>query len=66
MGALVDLFTSFSGLLSLAVIGFMLLMAVFLFRWVNNNVEKAVAEQENRAQDSKPSLDKQADTAMSL
>ncbi|WKD49599.1 DUF3149 domain-containing protein [Microbulbifer spongiae] len=66
MGALVDLFTSFSGLLSLAVIGFMLLMAVFLFRWVGNNVRKSLAEQERRTQGSKSSPDKQTDTAVSL
>ncbi|WHI44975.1 DUF3149 domain-containing protein [Microbulbifer sp. EKSA008] len=49
MDALIDLFTSFSGLLSLAVIAFIFLMAAFFVRLVRNNVEKAVAEQERIA-----------------
>ncbi|WP_444887547.1 DUF3149 domain-containing protein [Microbulbifer sp. JMSA008] len=48
MDALIDLFTSFSGLLSLAVIGFIFLMAYYFYRLVSNNVEKAVAEQEKK------------------
>ncbi|GAA5443906.1 hypothetical protein Misp06_02084 [Microbulbifer sp. NBRC 101763] len=50
MDALIDLFTSFSGLLSLAVIGFIFLMAFYFYRLVQNNVEKAVAEQERKEQ----------------
>ncbi|WP_444943169.1 DUF3149 domain-containing protein [Microbulbifer sp. ZKSA006] len=49
MDALIDLFTSFSGLLSLGVIAFIFLMAVFFVRLIRNNVEKAVAEQDRIA-----------------
>ncbi|GAB2903807.1 DUF3149 domain-containing protein [Microbulbifer echini] len=48
MDALIDLFTSFSGLLSLAVIAFIFLMAVYFYRLIRNNVEREVAEQEQR------------------
>ncbi|WP_444929006.1 DUF3149 domain-containing protein [Microbulbifer sp. SSSA002] len=49
MDALIDLFTSFSGLLSLGVIAFIFLMAAFFVRLIRNNVEKAVAEQDRIA-----------------
>ncbi|MFA0810472.1 DUF3149 domain-containing protein [Microbulbifer epialgicus] len=65
MDALIDLFTSFSGLLSLAVIGFILLMAFYFYRLVRNNVEKAVAEQERQEKAAASHGNKPAGAAVS-
>lgn len=40
MDALIDLFTSFSGLLSLGVIAFVCLMAAYFIRLVLRNIDK--------------------------
>lgn len=65
MDALIDLFTSFSGLLSLAVIGFIFLMAFYFYRLIRNNVEKAVAEQELKKQMATSQGNKPAGAAVS-
>ncbi|MEX2962426.1 DUF3149 domain-containing protein [Microbulbifer sp. TYP-18] len=44
MTALIDLFTSFSGLLSLGIIGFVCLMAAFFIRLVLRNMEQSATE----------------------
>ncbi|WP_226644282.1 DUF3149 domain-containing protein [Microbulbifer variabilis] len=60
MDALVDLFTSFSGLLSLAVIGFIFLMAYYFYRLVSSNVEKEIAEQEKKERTKTTPINKPA------
>lgn len=40
MDALIDLFTSFSGLLSLGIIGFILLMGAYLTRFALRKMEE--------------------------
>ncbi|MFI2812027.1 MULTISPECIES: DUF3149 domain-containing protein [Microbulbifer] len=40
MDALIDLFTSFSGLLSLGIIGFILLMGAFITRMALRNMNE--------------------------
>ncbi|WP_069946381.1 DUF3149 domain-containing protein [Microbulbifer aggregans] len=40
MAALIDLFTSFSGLLSLGIIGFILLMAAYITRMVLRKMDE--------------------------
>jgi len=65
MDALIDLFTSFSGLLSLAVIGFIFLMAFYFYRLIRNNVEQAVAEQEVKNQMATSQGNKSTEAAVS-